>query len=287
MSGATDVVSSAEDDDVHRAWMRAVFAEAAIEASATVVGGAVFGWRDRSLGARVHAESAELWLRVVTEQEQWAGGEFWTGNTDANAIIGIPKPRVLRDWEWAEGTTRLRAELMTLAEGQQCSPTPELRFPVELPDRWWRMLRESLRALAVVPTSRTYLTENEVARRLRVFFGDRADPTVSEWTAAHADLHWANLIVPDLAIVDWEGWGIAPAGFDAATLYLHSLLQPATAKQMRTEFDELLEHRDGLISQLYVTTRILLRIEHGDYPDLAIPLHHNAERVLERLRGRR
>jgi hypothetical protein len=176
---------------------------------------------------------------------------------------------------------------MTLADGQQCSPTPELRIPIELPSTWWRTLRESLPTLAVVPTSRTYLTENEVTRRLLVFFGDRLDPTVSEWSAAHTDLHWANLMAPDLVIVDREGWGTAPAGFDAATLYLHSLLQPAIAEQVRAEFNELLEHRDGLISQLYVTTRMLLRIEHCDYPDLAIPLHRNAEQVLARLTGRR
>ncbi|MGH3888725.1 MAG: hypothetical protein ACRDSZ_19565 [Pseudonocardiaceae bacterium] len=78
----------------------------------------------------------------------------------------------------------------------------ELRSPVELPSIWWRTLRESLRILAAVLT-RMYLTENEVARRLRVFFGDRADPAVSEWTAAHADLHWANLIGPGLIILDW------------------------------------------------------------------------------------
>ena len=59
------------------------------------------------------------------------------------------------------------------------------------------------------------------------------------------------------------------------------------AKQVRAELHELLEHRDGLISQLYVTTRMLLRIEHGDYPNLAVPLHRNAEHVLRRLSGRR
>lgn len=286
MSGTTEVVSSAEDD-AHRAWMRVALTKAATEASTTVISRAVFGWRDRSLGARVRAESAEFWLRLVTEQEQWAGGNFWTGNTDANTIVDVPKPRVMRVWEWTEGNIRMRAELMTMADGQQCSQTPELRIPNKLPDTWWRTLRESLQTLAMVPTNRTYLTENEIARRLQVFFGDRANPTVSEWTAAHTDLHWANLNAPDLVIVDWEGWGIAPSGFDAATLYLHSLLQPATAEQVRAEFKELLEHRDGLISQLYVTTRMLLRIEHGDYPDLAIPLHRNAERVLQRLSGRR
>ena len=80
---------------------------------------------------------------------------------------------------------------------------------------------------------------------------------------------------------------MAPSGFDAATLYLHSLLQPTIAKQVHAEFKELLEHRDGLISQLYATTRMLLRIEYDDYPDLAVPLHRNAELVLQRLNGRR
>ncbi len=136
MCGATDGVSSAEDD-AHRAWMQVALAKAATEANATVVGGAMFGWRDRSLGARVRAQSAEFWLRVVTEHEQWASGDFWTGNTDASTITGVPKPRVLRAWEWLEGTARMRAELMTLAQGQQCSPTPELRIPVELPGTWW------------------------------------------------------------------------------------------------------------------------------------------------------
>jgi hypothetical protein len=30
-----------------------------------------------------------------------------------------------------------------------------------------------------------------------------------------------------------------------------------------------------------------LRIEHGDYSDLAVPLHRNAERVLRQLSGHR
>ncbi|MDG4795109.1 hypothetical protein [Micromonospora sp. WMMD1082] len=33
----------------------------------------------------------------------------------------------------------------------------------------------------------------------------------------------AQLTTPGCWITDWEGWGLAPAGFDAASLYLHSL----------------------------------------------------------------
>ncbi|MFI5800717.1 hypothetical protein [Streptomyces sp. NPDC051677] len=55
-------------------------------------------------------------------------------------------------------------------------------------------------------------------------FVDIPVPAVSCWTTAHADVHWANLTSP-LRLLDWEAWGRAPEGFDAATLYAYSLLQ--------------------------------------------------------------
>ncbi|HEY3692833.1 MAG TPA: hypothetical protein VGL46_21535 [Pseudonocardiaceae bacterium] len=83
-----------------------------------------------------------------------------------------------------------------------------------------------------------------------------------------------------LGVVDEVGWGRAPAGYDVAMLYAHSLLQPAVAARVRAEFADELESPDGLLSQLYATARMLLRINSGDYADLAIPLHRNAERVI-------
>ncbi|MGH3631874.1 MAG: hypothetical protein ACRDRL_31095 [Sciscionella sp.] len=32
----------------------------------------------------------------MIEQQAWAGGEFWTGNVEANAVIGVAKPRLDR-----------------------------------------------------------------------------------------------------------------------------------------------------------------------------------------------
>src|SRR5262249_18638582 len=43
------------------------------------------------------------------------------------------------------------------------------------------------------------------------------------WATAHGDLHFANLCAPNLHLLDWEGWGLAPAGYNAATLHSHSL----------------------------------------------------------------
>jgi hypothetical protein len=275
-------------DDAHRAWLAEEFTKAAATAEATVLGGLVFGWNDRSAGARVATTTGEQWLRLVVEQHAWAGGEFWTGNTDANVITGVVKPRVLRHWDWTDGTWAVRVELMTLASGAPCSPTPELREPVDLPQPWWTELASSLAALATVQTGRVHLRQADLTRRLEVFFGDRAgDTTVGRWTAAHADLHWANLLGPDCVLIDWEGWGLAPAGYDAACLYVHSLLVPALAAHVHETLGEQLQARDGLLAQLYATTRLLQRIDQGDYPGMAIPLHRNAERVITRFAATR
>jgi hypothetical protein len=64
--------------------------------------------------------------------------------------------------------------------------------------------------------------------------------TSTTWTTAHGDFHYANLCGPDLYILDWEGWGTAPAGYDAATLHSHSLLIPTVAARIREQFADLL-----------------------------------------------
>lgn len=58
-------------------------------------------------------------------------------------------------------------------------------------------------------------------------------PAVTRFRTAHSDVHWANLMASPLRILDWEGWGRAPEGFDAATLYAYTLLQPNTAAHVR------------------------------------------------------
>jgi len=90
-----------------------------------------------------------------------------------------------------------------VAPGRRCSTTPELREPLSLPESWWHELHTSLDMLATTHMERVYLSQAVVAHRIWVFFGDRvADPTVSRWTTAHTDLHWANLMAPTCALVD-------------------------------------------------------------------------------------
>lgn len=103
-------------------WMRSNLQRAAVEFGVTLAGQPVFGWRLRSIGAPARGrEGASRWLRVVSEFPDWAYGEFWTGNADANALPeAIPCPRVLDTAEWVEGR-RQRAELATRLPGRPCS----------------------------------------------------------------------------------------------------------------------------------------------------------------------
>lgn len=106
---------------------------------------------------------------------------------------------------------------------------------------------------------------------------DRVDPTVTTWVTAHGDLHWTNLTTSGPYLLDWEFWGAAPAGADAATLNCSSLLVQPMADRVYDEFAEVLDTPDGRLSQLCVIAQIL---RHRDCGDLAAPLRRHAEHLL-------
>ncbi len=270
-------------DDQHRAVMRAALHGAASQFSLTLAGRPVFGWQDRSIGARARTNGGEVvWLRVGSELVTWAYGESWDGNKDAAGIRGVRKPEVRQVFDWAQGDRWFRAEVMTYVAEPPVSATPELHEDPRLPRSWWANLRSSLDALSGHVTPRLHLSQQAVTRRLRQYFADRIDPVVDFWVTAHNDLHWNNLTRPGCYLLDWEGWGMAPAGYDAATLYCHSLLVPDAAVRVYAEFAAELDTPDGARSQLLAVARMLDRSAHGDYPELVVPLHELAGKLTGR-----
>lgn len=98
----TETTVNAADIARFRQWMHKNLSHAADHFGLTVTGPARLGWLDRSISAPVEASDRRLWLRVVSEDKQWTGGEFWTGNLDANVFSTLPKPQVLDVYEWEE-----------------------------------------------------------------------------------------------------------------------------------------------------------------------------------------
>lgn len=272
-----------DGDATFRNFQRHNAGRAAEHFGVTVTGAPSFGWRLRSIGVPVTGERGACWLRVVSEESQWAQGYAWTGNLDANTITDVVKPRVLDVFEWSEHDWRnQRAELMTLVPGEPCSPTDVLRGPLDLPAEWWSDLRRSLDALAVTSTERAHADQARVNERVRDRFGDDVDTAITHWATAHGDLHWSNLMCPRLGVLDWELWGSAPAGTDAATLLCYGLLVPEVVEQVRDRFADVLDSPSGRVAQLYVVARLLRRIDGGDYPELAEPLTAHARTLLTR-----
>ncbi|MGW1680569.1 phosphotransferase [Saccharopolyspora sp. NPDC002376] len=269
----------AEADRQFAEWMRSNLARAADRFGVQVDGEPVFGWRLRSISAPANSPHGRRWLRVVSEQIQWAQGDWWTGNTDANAITGIRKPHVLDSAEWEiPEVRRQRAELMSYVSGRRCSDTDALRIEVDLPSAWWGELRRSLDVIRSTPTARMRKDEPAIRKAIRDALGLSIE--VREWETVHGDLHWANLLQPELGILDWELWGRGPAGTDAASLYCYSLLAPRTAATVWDAFADVLDAPNGTTALLYVAARLLRRVDMGDHPELAAPLRRLVDELV-------
>ncbi|MFJ2397380.1 hypothetical protein ACIOTI_32105 [Streptomyces sp. NPDC087843] len=95
---------------------------------------------------------------------------------------------------------------------------------------------------------------------------------LSFWTTAHADLHRANLTAP-LCLLDWEAWGSAPEGFDAATLYADTLHERDLAARVRSAFP-VLGSPAGFAAEATVCAQLLQTVARGDNLVLEDHLRH-------------
>ncbi len=259
-------------DDTFTAWQQANLASAARRFGVLLAGPAVFGWRLRSVGALATTpEGRSRWLRVVSDYPEYARGDGWTGNTDANTLTGITKPHVLDVAEWIDDGRQQRAELATYLPGTPVSDTDVLRADVDLPGDWWTELRRSLDILRTTATARIHTDQATLSQRAHDAFG--RDLPIRRWETVHGDLHWNNLHTGPFALADWELWGRGPAGLDAASLYCHSLLLPTVASRLWEVFADVLDTDDGRIAMQAAAVRMLRRITiSGDYPELEDPL---------------
>jgi hypothetical protein len=155
----------------------------------------------------------------------------------------------------------------------------------ELPEAWWAALQQGARALAAVrDTKRVIIGDDVLRHHLLAAFGFDLDVDRLDWSCAHGDLHWSNLTAPTLWILDWEHWGWAPRGYDAAVLYCASILAPDLARQVHQHFADQLDTYSGRVARLAAITKLLCRVEDGDHLDLAKPLHQHAAALLRHLR---
>ncbi|MBO2465999.1 phosphotransferase [Actinomadura violacea] len=281
--------SEPDDPDI-RERMHAAFADGTRQLGTTPADGTIEAWGHggRTLGAPVTTSHGSAWLRVLEAPEGKAGGKLWTGTQEAAATLPteLPRPRLLNSTDWAREGYAYRAELSTYIAAPVCSPSPDLTEHITLPDAWWARLQRATSAVATTPAPHNrprVITQDYIHRTIPRYLGNVGiDTTVRRWTLAHGDLHWANLTSPELTILDWEGFGPAPHGFDAAHLYAYTLLVPELAAHVRATFAGALATLEGRLAEFTVAA-VLLQAADRDpiHARLAPRIREHAQSLLD------
>ncbi|MHC5701917.1 hypothetical protein OTC26_010735 [Streptomyces tirandamycinicus] len=239
----------------------------------------------RSLGARTDRDT---WVRIERRGLDRIGVQGGDGTASAEALRGIAKPAWLAGVAWRDETEPVmwRADETELLPGAPVGSAVVAKDP-QLSQDWWVAMNASLDALAAQHTNRIATPDTETLTQElvtgtidSVFPG--VDTAVVEWRPAHADFNWANMTAPVFCVFDWEDWGMAPRGLDAASLWGASLAVPALADRIRSERRNDLESRDGKLMTLFVAAKILGPYADPDDPRLGAA-RETAERVVKEL----
>ncbi|MDT0308461.1 hypothetical protein RM780_16040 [Streptomyces sp. DSM 44917] len=245
----------------------------------------------RSLGAR---SGRGTWVRVERRGVERIGGQGWNGVECAAVLEGIAKPEWYAGLAWREddGAAMWRADETELVAAPPVRPGGRLTEDPGLGEAWWGTLNRSLDALAGARTNRVAtpdtvpVTRESVAGAIRTAFPEAGiDLVLEEWTPAHADLNWANLTAPECWLLDWEDWGMAPRGLDAAKLWGSSLAVPGLAQRVLRERRADLESRSGKLMALFFCAKVLPYADPRD--PLAGPARREADRLLAELQAPR
>lgn len=279
-----------------RLWLHRHLVNAAGRFGVELLGDVVNTYDMRSAGSRAWDGERIVWLRVVLDDPEYQPACRWEGNVEANAIMGVPKPQVLRWVDWHDdspyrgGGCRLRGEVMTLIDATAVSDDGILREDPALSESWWHRLGAALAALAAhsAPVEDPVGTVDYTIRSTHYHFDVELDAAAVSsglmWATSHADLHWGNLTRPVLFILDWETWRLTPAGYDVATLYCNSLLHPPTAYRLRAQFEEVMTSPSGQFALLFAACRYLwLTEENSDFQALNQPLREVGRAAIERI----
>ncbi|WP_327303564.1 hypothetical protein OG730_08065 [Streptomyces sp. NBC_01298] len=241
----------------------------------------------RSLGGRTDRGT---WVRIERRGFERIGPQGWNGTEAAAVLQGVAMPEWYQGVAWREPGEPVmwRADELELIPSPSVGKGALVLEDPGLPDKWWEALNASLDALASQQTPRiatpdtVTITQEQVTQTLATVFPGVADTRIERWAPAHADLTWANVMGPEFSLIDWEDWGMAPRGLDAATLWGNALAVPGLADRVHRERRVDLESRDGKLMSLFFLSKIVGPYAYEEDPLLA-PARKEAERLVAEL----
>lgn len=257
--------------------------EACVRLGVRRAGSPLVSFTRRAIGSRVfNPLSKPCWVKVtalVDSDSNW----LRSGETEAVSIREVPKPDLLRIVDWTCGDLNYRAVLMSLA------PSPCVEFgPLagkaapQVGDAWIDSLRQAVGKLRTVETTRHRIAPDSIASRIHPWLGPDVPLEVDDWHTAHGDLNWGNLTWPNLHVLDWETWGLAPQGFDLAYLVAYSCADPQLCTRLQAAFAPELGTRSARVALLLALAELTSNVHQGWFPETWRP---PAEQMAARVAG--
>jgi hypothetical protein len=234
----------------------------------------------RSIGFR---SDRDTWVRIE-QQPMSRFVERGNNGLERSVVLhGVTKPEWYQSVSWIDrAVDRMwRADETELIESRHVIPWGFLRESPALSAKWWRDLNSSLDALSEHATAHVAVHQSRITEVITATFPD-VDTTIDEWVTAHGDFYWQNLTAPKFCILDWEDWGAAPRGWDAASLWHDSLLVPPLADRVYSERQTDLDSRSGLLCRLMRCAEILTAPD-GYADDFIEPSRTHAEHIIDQL----
>jgi hypothetical protein len=239
--------------------------------------------RDQAVNKRRSAgfpTDRSSWVRIECRGLERLDGQGW-GLEAAATVAGVPIPQWHAGLSWFDPARQVmwRADESQLIEEP---PIGRSTAASSLPDSWWAEFDAAMDTLAQASTTRIATPDLEpisierVRAAIAKVFPD-AEAPIEEWSTAHADLNWANMTGPRLWILDWEDWGRAPRGLDAANLWFSSLAVPGLAEKV------LHRRRTDLASVTGRTMRLFKCAELLAWADESESLYSPAKQAAQQL----
>jgi hypothetical protein len=230
-------------------------------------GNVVFGYNNKSLGAKVRNESGEnYWLKVTRLTTARPAA-------DLTNLDSYPwKAKIIKKSQLDIAGEKLGVELSQFIAAAPMSYLPLLPATAVIPAEWFTELRLALEQLHQTPRSSVSTALVPATARIYSAFGKHLTTPTTETVTIHGDLHWANLTISPLRIFDWEYCGTGPRALDAALLLALSLENHQAADQLHNYFDDWLQTSSGLWAQVYACAMIIeLYASQPEFKEL-IPL---------------
>lgn len=125
-------------------------------------------------------------------------------------------------------------------------------------DRMIDRLRDVVDAIQSTPADSLFQPPDTISQWLSETFGPGTySAAAAEWTSAHCDFHWGNILAEGAGVVDWDMFGLAPKGFDAASIVLFSASDKRLFERLYPAFRTVLATDSGRVATVFAAARIL------------------------------